>query len=168
MDGGFEAWACVEIGRHRSEANQHNAEADQLERVLTQFIAANGKGASAGPASPSQDPQAAPAHRPKTQRSRVSKNDGLLKAFDEAGPSGLNMEQIEQYAASIGINSNKAALRAYCWHQKQIGRLISLAAGRYASAHVDEAADPVPQDEPAASTREAHDRHREGDAGGGT
>ena len=167
MDGGFEAWARAEIGRHRSEANQHNAEADQLERVLTQFMAANGKVASAGPASPSQNPQSAPSKRPKIERSRVSKNDGLLKAFDEAGPSGLNMEQIGQYAATIGINSNKAALRAYCWHQKKTGRLISLAAGRYASAHIDEAADPAQQDEPAASTRETNDRHREGDAGGG-
>ena len=60
--------------------------------------------------------------------------------------------------------------RAFCWNEKQRGRLTQPAIGRFASALPvkDEAAGPNGLwIEPAASASAAN-QHREGDAGGGT
>lgn len=109
-------------------------------------------------------------HTEPAKRKRASKNDAIFRAFEEAGPNGLSQEDVQRVAQELGLNTNPNALRALCWTAKQNGRLISLAPGRYAIPQRDEAAPRLPDngDGDAASARLDHNRHREGDAGGGT
>lgn len=162
MDG-FERWARTEIEWHRREA-------DQLEHVLAQFLATglNSRGASPNEAATPHSSESGRSSSGVKGRRRASKNDVILEAFDAAGLSGLSMEQIMEFAQSKGISPNRNALRAYCWNQKQLGRLISVAAGRYASAPENGGADKSRTGETAPPAREPHSEHREADAGGGT
>lgn len=158
MDDGFETWARSEIGRLR-------AEAEQMELVLARFLTARGP-LTATPEHPSPAAHVAPSRTPLLGR-RISKNQPIFDAFERAGPKGLNIDDVERVARENGLNTNRNALRALCWNGKQDKRLISIAAGRYAIAHPTETADTPPNVESAASAREAHNHHREGDGGGG-
>jgi hypothetical protein len=165
----FPVWARSEIDRHR-------AEAAQLEQVLLRFLAArNSSTATTGRPMPTTEvgvnpprPTMQPASKPMRTGRRTTKNEPIFAAFEKAGPQGMSMRDVERVAREAGLNTNPNALRALCWNGKKDGRLISLAAGRYAIAHPTETADPTSSGEPAASAREAHNQHREGDAGGGT
>jgi hypothetical protein len=166
MDDGFETWARSEIGRLRTEA-------DQMERVLAQFLAARGPSApihdrrlQVGAATVAHAREAAPC-QPTSSAKRTSKNEPIFAAFERAGPRGMSMDDVERVAQEAGLNTNRNALRALCWNGKKEKRLISLAAGRYAIAQKNEAADAPLGAGSAASAREAHDQHGEGRAGGG-
>ena len=125
----FERWARTEIERHRRDA-------DQLEHVLAQFLAAKLDGLDTPPNEAARPHSSKARHSPfdLKGRQRTSRNAVLLEAFDAVGLSGLSMEQLMKIARSKGIRPNRNALRSYCWNQKQLGRLISVAPGRYASA----------------------------------
>lgn len=167
MDDEFEIWARSEISRLR-------ADADQMECVLARFLASRGSASvvlerQASPAAINHTRQSTP-HSPRAMSSgkRVSKNEPIFKAFEKAGAAGMDMDDVERVARESGLNTNRNALRALCWNGKQIGRLISIEAGRYAIAQTTEAADSPMNEGSAAPAREPHDQHREGDAGGGT
>jgi len=154
MADGFEKWAGDEITRLRDEA-------DHLDRTLARYLASHS-------VRPSADrTQTANSH---PVRQRTSKNEPILQAIDRAGPMGLSSDEIIQIAKTAGLNTNRNAVRAFCWNEKQRGRLTQPAIGRFASALPvkDEAAGPNSLwIEPAASASAAN-QHREGDAGGGT
>ena len=160
----FVAWSKGKIESLRFNAVRSNAEADRLEGVLNQFLADNGDDV-AGSTPPNR------VVRDDGRYSgprRSSKNDVILFAFENAGPNGLGMEDVEREARQAGLQSTRDTLRAYCWNQKQKGYLISLAAGRYAIAPKNETApESLAKDEGAAPTRSDHNQHREGDVGGG-
>jgi hypothetical protein len=71
-------------------------------------------------------------------------------------------------AKDAGLTPNRSALRSFCWNEKQNGRLTQSEVGRYISSRyrMQEAADPTPSRESAASAP-PHYQHRSGDAGGG-
>jgi hypothetical protein len=138
----FEEWTRIEIGRLR-------AEADALERTLNRFLS-----------SQSNDPRSLISIEPKLVgmptapfRKRRSKNDAILEVLDQAGPYGLSMDDLMKAAKQVGITPNRNAIRAFCWNEKQKGRLFQPSAGRFASARFerDEAAGPAPSGSPAAS-----------------
>ncbi len=162
----FESWTRTEIATAQARVRE-------MERALELFLTwRSGKLNAATAATPRS---ASNGHAPKNghikpaKRKRASKNDAIFRAFEEAGPGGLNQEDIQRVARDRGLNANPSALRALCWMAKQDGRLISLAPGRYATALKNEAA--VKNSDPgetAAPARLDHNRHQEGDAGGGT
>ena len=140
MDG-FESWTRQEIGRLRSEA-------DALERTLERFLASRPKAAPADASGPSSK-----SDKKTHPRKRRSKNDPIRDVINRAGPNGLSLDEIFAAAEAAGITSTRDAIRSFCWNEKQIGRFIQPAEGRYASApgDKDEAAGTTDQDDPAAS-----------------
>lgn len=159
MDG-FEEWTRSEISRLR-------AEADALEKNLERFSMSR----------PGTAPRAAFTQASRkvlaehasylVGRKRRSKNDVILDAINQAGPSGLSLDEIVMVADRAGVTSNRNTIRSFCWNEKQHGRLTQPDVGRFASSLVarDEAAGSLAEGEPAASDTS---HHAESARGGGT
>jgi hypothetical protein len=172
-------WARAEITRLKTEASQ-------LENVLAKFLASKqGKQGQFASVSGGESFEEFTAGGGRiigfldkgAVRKRSSKNDVILDAIDAAGPEGLDMDQIAVAAKKAGLNSSRNAIRAFCWNEKRQGRLISSQTGRYISAkfpglrhneprQTNEAADPEPIREPAASVSSTpNDAERRGEVG---
>ena len=164
----YESWTRAEI-----EAAQTRVV--DLQRALNLFLGFKAQhekpvGSVRGSSSPSQTLKPRSIDQPQLGRKRSSKNGVLYEAFEQAGPSGLTVGEVQRIAEAAKLTATSSSIRAFCWTAKQAGRLISLAPGRYAIPQRDEAAPRLPGNGggDAASTRLDHNHHREGDEGGGT
>jgi hypothetical protein len=163
----YESWT-------RSEIEAAQTRVVDLQRALDLFLGFKAQhekpaGSTRASSSAAQSPNPRSNAQPQPGRKRASKNGVLYEAFEQAGPSGLTVGEVQRIAEAAGLTATSSSIRAFCWTAKQAGRLISLAPGRYAIPQIDDAAPELPEGgEGAASTRAVNDRHREGDEGGGT
>ena len=124
MADDFETYARGKIAALRDEA-------DQLERVLAGFLADRGPHSGTS-ASPFTARLGAPLRREPRRRGN-SAFGKVMDAIRAAGPSGLSLDDMAGVAEREGAPIARNTLRSMVWHEKTNGRLIALAAGRYAA-----------------------------------
>jgi hypothetical protein len=123
MADSFEVYARGKIATLR-------AEADQLERVLTDYLAERG---CVLVITPTSAPRAV-ALPPEPRRRGNSAFGKVMGAVRAAGAAGMSLDEMAAVAEREGASIPRNTLRSQVWHEKTKGRLIALAAGRYAAA----------------------------------
>ena len=132
MEPDFEKWALGEIAYHQREA-------EQLQSVLKKFLASRASAQrntvhnAMRTSMPREFPMDDSVASERGDKRRNTSNMPILSAIEAAGPNGLDLDQIVDAAVAADIHSSRNAIRAFCWNEKQRGRLISSHHGRYVS-----------------------------------
>lgn len=104
------------------------AEADQLERVLLDYLSQRGRGVPVAPIAAPQMGQLAlePRRRGNSPFGKV------MEAIRAAGSGGMSLDEMAAVAERDGTPIPRNTLRSQVWNEKAKGRLIPLDLGRYA------------------------------------
>lgn len=125
----FEIWAPQEIANLR-------AEADALQRTLDRYLGqpsvAPGRVDAAQIVHVQADsPPAKVAMRAKAGGrapqgvGRPTKHSLILDIVDQAGPTGLTIDEIERASVRLGHPIKRNSLRSFLWTQRGLGQLFS-------------------------------------------
>lgn len=123
----FEIWAPQEIANLR-------AEADALQRTLDRYLGQSGVALGRVDAAQSVHADLPPAKiatrvRANSRTSqgvgRPTKHSLILDIIDQAGPTGLTMDEIERTSLQRGHPIKRNSLRSFLWTQRGLGQLFS-------------------------------------------
>lgn len=128
----FEVWATQEIAKLRVEA-------DALQRTLDRYmgLADAPVRSSVAATATATSGQSAILGKPV----RVSKYGPILEWLDQAGPSGLTMNEIVHRLETTGSVVKRGSLRAFLWNQGEVGRVLNRN-GRYLAQQHQDAGEP--------------------------
>ena len=133
MSDDFETYTRGKIGALR-------AEADQLERLLAEFLKTRRRAEAmpAGALAVMRNPQSGAERVNQEPRRRGNSAFGkVMEAISAAGPEGMSLDEMTAVAEREGSPIPRNTLRSQVWHEKTKGRLIGFANGRYAAAQID-------------------------------
>lgn len=128
----FEIWAAQEIAKLRTEA-------DALQRTLNRYM-----GLADAPVRSSVTAVTSATSSPSASLRkpvRASKYGPILDWLDQAGPSGMTMNEIVGRLEAMGSTVKRGSLRAFLWNQGADGRVVNRN-GRYLAQQHQNAGEP--------------------------
>lgn len=132
----FETYTRGKIADLRAGAEARLREADQLERLLAEFMKVRHQANAILSAAVDNVMLAPPSLATKAPMKEARRRSGssfgaVMHALVSAGPGGMTLDEM---LAAVDNSIQRPTLRSQLHHEKLKGRVIALAPGRFAAA----------------------------------